>query len=149
MSCDLADNCAFEQAHHAWIAGDLDRFLTFFVEDVLWSVNIDGIGVPYASSAVGKEDLRWRLLHMMNTFEISEFNIETIDHGKETCRSIVHICYVHQATREPLIVKLRFKGWQQAGMIIRMEESSDAPFVEAYNRFVQYLEAGRHIGKPQ
>ena len=141
MPCGHPNACTFEQSHQAWVSGDFEAFMAGFAEDILWTVNIDGIGVPYASSAVGKEDLRWRLTHMMETFEIAGFDIEAMEHGEETCRSLVQICYVHRTTREPLMVKLRFKGWQQADVIVRMEESTDAPYVEAYNRFVRYLEA--------
>lgn len=132
--------CAFEQAHLKWIAGDFIAFMALFDEDIVWIVNIDGINVPYASSALGKEDLRWRLQHMMDVFSIDAFNVELIEHGPETCRSVVQLGYIHKRTGEPLDVKLRFTGWARDGRLVRMEERADASYVEAYAKFVQYLE---------
>ena len=144
MPCGAkSGNCAFEQGHKAWIAGDLAGFLSKFADDIVWIVNMDGVGVPYASSAVGKEDLRWRLQHLMDTFAINRFSVNLIEHGPDACRSVVSILYLHRNTGEPLDVKLRFAGWQRDGVIVRMEESSDAAYVAAYDRFVQYLEAKR------
>ncbi len=143
MPCGHSGNCAFERAHVTWKAGDFGTFMALFDEDIDWRVNIDGITVPYASSAVGKEDLRWRLQHMMDTFDIAGFDLEAIEHGPEYCRSVVHIIYIHKGTREPLDVKVRFTGWEKDGLLVRFEERADAAYVEAYNRFVHYLEAGK------
>ncbi|MEQ1695313.1 MAG: nuclear transport factor 2 family protein [Hyphomicrobiaceae bacterium] len=144
MPCGVkSGDCAFEQAHNDWITGDLVGFLAKFSEDIVWIVNMDGVGVPYVSSAVGKEDLRWRLQHLMETFDIAQFSIDVIEHGPDVCRSVISIVYVHRSTGEPLDVKLRFTGRQRDGIIVSMEESSDAAYVVAYNRFVEFLEATR------
>jgi ketosteroid isomerase-like protein len=131
--------CLFEQAHQAWIAGDFLAFMDLFHDDIVWLVNMDGINAPFASSAVGKEDLRWRLQHMMDVFSIDGFNIETMEHGFDSCRSEVRIHYVHRRTGEPLDVMVRFTGWQKDGLLVRFEERADAAYVAAYTRFVQYL----------
>lgn len=143
MTCGNPGTCLFEQAHVLWRAGDFEGFMALFHEDIVWLVNIDGINVPYASSAVGKEDLRWRLQHMMDTFEITGFDMELIEHGAESCRSLVHLFYVHKTTREPLDVKIRFTGWEKDGVLVRFDECSDAAYVEAYARFVHYLETSK------
>ena len=140
MPCSHPGYCAFEQAHVMWQAGDFAAFMALFDEDIDWRVNLDGITVTYASSAVGKEDLRWRLLHMMDTFDISRFEVEAIEHGPECCRSVVNLIYIHKGTREPLDVKVRFAGWEKDGLLLRFEERADTAYVEAYNRFVRYLE---------
>lgn len=145
MTCGAGTgSCAFEQAHQAWIAGDFAGFLAKFDDGIEWIVNMDGIGVPYVASAVGKEDLRWRLQHLMDTFDIKRFCVDSVEHGPECCRSVVSILYIHRSTGEPLEVKLRFAGWQRDGIIVRMEESSDAAFVAAYSKFVQFLDATRY-----
>ncbi len=143
MPCGHPGTCLFEQAHVLWRSGDFAGFMALFHEDILWLVNIDGINVPYASSAVGKEDLRWRLQLMMDTFEITGFDMEAIEHGPESCRSLVHLLYVHKTTREPLDVKIRFTGWEKDGVLVRFDERSDAAYVEAYARFVHYLETSK------
>ena len=143
MPCSTPAGCVFETAHQKWIAGDLEGFLAQFDDNIVWHVNIDGLSVPYAASAVGVEDLRWRLQHMMDTFSIDRFAVEWITHGAQSCRSSVHIVYVHRATGEPLDVKLRFIGWQHDGRLVRMEEQADAAYVEAYSRFVHHLETSR------
>jgi hypothetical protein len=55
---------------------------------------------------------------------------------------VVQLLYVHKRTGEPLDVKVRFTGWQRDGLVVRCEERADAAYVEAYDRFVQYLEDG-------
>lgn len=56
-----SERAAYEQAHIRWAASDIEGFLDLFTEDVLYNVNVDGLAVPYASSALGKEDVRQRL----------------------------------------------------------------------------------------
>jgi|LNFM01.1.fsa_nt_gb hypothetical protein len=145
MPCGHPELCLFEKAHLLWRKGDFEGFMALYHDDILWVVNIDGIDVPYASSAVGKEDLRWRLQHMMDTFDIEGFDLESIQHGPEYCRSVVHLVYIHKTTREPLDVKIRFTGWEKDGVLVRFDERSDAAYVEAYNRFVHFLEAGKNL----
>lgn len=94
--------------------------------------------------SVGKQDLLWRVQQLTQTFRIGRFDVERIDHGPGTCRSVVSILYIHRATNEPLDVKLRFTGWQKDGLLYRCEERSDAAYVEAYDRFVQFLDSGRN-----
>jgi len=52
MACGHPNACLFEQAHRDWVSGDFTAFMSRFADDIEWTVNIDGIGVPYASSAV-------------------------------------------------------------------------------------------------
>lgn len=145
MTCRATTGCcSFEKAHQAWAAGDFAGFLAGLDNDIEWIVNMDGISIPYVLSSVGKEDLRWRLEHLMNTFRIERFNVESFVHGPDVCRSVVSICYVHRGTGEPLDVKLRFTGWQRDGVLVRCEETSDAAYVAAYDRFVRFLEAARN-----
>jgi len=139
--------CAFEVAHQTWAAGDFAGFLAGLDDDIEWIVHMDGIAMPYVLSSIGKEDLRWRLQHLMTIFHIDRFDVETFVHGTDACRSVVSICYVHRGTGEPLDVKLRFTGWQAGGVLVRCEERSDAAYVSAYDRFVRFLEADRMPGK--
>jgi ketosteroid isomerase-like protein len=146
MSC-AGKPCAFEQAHQKWIAGDFVAFMGLMHDDIEWIVNIDGTKVPYAASAVGKEDLRWRLQHMMDTFAIASFVIESFEHSGDACHSVVQLRYVHKRTGEPLDIKVRFTGWAQDGLVVRCEERADAAYVEAYEKFVRFLEDGnRSLG---
>jgi ketosteroid isomerase-like protein len=141
MPCEAPfSQCNFEIAHQKWIVGDLAGFLALFDDDILWRVNIDGINAPFASSALGKEDLRWRLQHMMDVFHINGFAVESLEHGPDCCRSVVRLDYVHKATNEPLNVKVRFTGWAENGRFVRFEERADAAYVDSYTRFVRYLE---------
>lgn len=148
MSCRATTGrCAFEASHEAWAAGDFAGFLAGLHDNIEWIVNMDGIAMPYVLSSIGKEDLRWRLQHLMNIFRIERFDVEQVVHGADTCRSVVSISYVHRGTGEPLDVKLRFTGWQAGGVLVRCEERSDAAYVSAYDRFVRFLEADRQSGQ--
>ncbi len=141
MACGVAGACAFERIHAAWQTGDLAGLLAELSDDIEWVVLMDGITMPYVASAVGKEDLTWRLGQLVGTFDIHRFHIDALEHGAECCRSVVSILYVHRSTGEPLEVKLRFAGWQQNGKLTRVEERSDAAYVAVYDRFVRFLES--------
>ncbi len=135
------ERSVFLRAHHAWGDGDMDTFLTYLAEDILYTVNVDGLSVPYASSAVGKEDVRQRLQLLLDTFVVNAFVVETLVHETDHSRTIVLGYYKHKRTGERLDIKVRFHGWVENGLIKRLEEYHDAAYVEAFERFVRYLEA--------
>jgi hypothetical protein len=139
MACPGPDSCLFAEAHTRWINGDLQGFLALFDEAIEWHVNLDGINLPYAASAVGIEDLRWRLQHMIEIFEVKSFRLAEIEHGPDSCRSKVDLRYLHRATSEMLDVSVRFTGWQANGLLVRFDERADAAYVHAYDRFVRFL----------
>jgi hypothetical protein len=51
---------------------------------------------------------------------------------------------VHRKTRERLDVRVRFRVRVQNGLITRVDEYLDAPYIEAFQRFVTYLEQPAH-----
>ena len=138
------DRNPFYRAHVAWAAGDLDVFLSNLDDDIVYIVNVDGITAPYASSAVGKEDVRFRFQFLLDTFRVDIFEIESFEEGPEFDHSVVRGSYLHKQTGERLDVKFRFRGWTQNGLLVRLEEQHDAAYVIAFERFVRYLgnEAG-------
>ncbi len=134
------ERATFETAHSRWAAGDLDGFLELFTEDVLHIVNVDGLAVPYASSALGKEDVRQRLQLLIHTFSVDKFEPESILREGDHWRSVVVGHYLHRKTGEELRVRIRFRVWFRDGLIERMDEHLDAAYVEAFQRFVFHLE---------
>ena len=135
-----AERTTFDQAHIRWAASDLESFLELFTEDVLYTVNVDGPAVPYASSSLGKEDLRHRLELLLHTFTIDRFEPEMIVHEGDHWRSVVVGHYAHRTTGEELHVRIRFRVWFRDGLIAHMDEHLDAPYVEAFQRFVFHLQ---------
>lgn len=110
-------------------------------DQIIWTVNVDGIAMPFAASALGLEDLRWRLQHLRTVFEIDSFELVHLTHGADHCRSRVHLVYVHRKARETLDIVITFAGWQREGLLVRMEETADAGYVGAYDRFIRFLQA--------
>ena len=143
---------AFVEAHVRWNVSDLEGFLALLEDDVVYVVNIDGIG--YAASANGKHELRRRLRLLLEMFVVNAFVPETIVHGPDCSRSTVLGYYKHKATGERLDIKVRFVAWMRNGLIWRMEEHHDAAYVAAFQRFVSFIEATVHqqaeceVGKP-
>jgi ketosteroid isomerase-like protein len=135
-----SERAAYEQAHIRWAAGDLEGFLDLFTEDVLYNVNVDGLAVPYASSALGKEDVRQRLQLLMLTFTVDRFEPEIIVDEGGSWRSVVIAHYTHRKTGEVLKVRVRFRVWFKDRLISRMDEYHDAAYVEAFQRFVFHLQ---------
>ncbi len=130
----------FVRAHHAWEAGDFELFMSFIAEDILYTVNVDGLQVPYAMSAVGKEDVRGRLQLLLDTFTVTRFTIERLVHEAESSRSTVHGVYRHKGTGEILDIKVRFRGWVEGGLLVRLGETHDAKYIEAFERFVFFMQ---------
>jgi ketosteroid isomerase-like protein len=131
---------AFVRAHRAWEAGDFDAFMRELAEDIIYIVNVDGMQVPYAMSAVGKTDVQDRLQLLLDTFVVTTFKLESLVHEPDLSRSVVHGVYRHKATGEILDIKLRFRGWVEDGLLTRIEEIHDARYIEAYERFVFHLQ---------
>ncbi len=103
-------------------------------------MNVDGQSVPYASSAVGKADVRQRLQLLLDTFVVNAFVVEALVHEIDHSRTIVLGHYRHKKTGERLDSKVRFHGWVENGLITRLEEYHDATYVEAFERFVTYFQ---------
>jgi ketosteroid isomerase-like protein len=131
---------AFEQAHICWAASDLEGFLAHITDDILYTVNVDGLAVPYASSALGKEDLRQRLQLLLDTFTVDVFRPERIVVEPDHYRSVVEARYSHKKTGEVLAVRIRFRVRFRDGLIYLMDEHHDAAYVEAFQRFVFHMQ---------
>lgn len=130
-----------ERAHRAWGAGDLEVLLSLLHDDIIHLSNVDGMQVPYASSAVGKADVEFRLTLIRTIFDLKRFSIERLVHGPEYTTSSVHAVYRHKRTGEILDVMIRFNAWVKDGLLTRVEEFVDARYLEAYERFVFHMQS--------
>jgi ketosteroid isomerase-like protein len=139
MSLDK-DRAAVRLAVERWAAGDLEGTLAQFSEDVLYLINVDGIAVPFASSTLGKEDLRHRLELILHTFKKESLGRESIVHEADHTRVVVLAQYKHEGTGERLCARVRLRYWVENGLIVRVEEHRDARYIEAFQRFVQHIE---------
>lgn len=139
------ERSAFLEALHAWKAQDLDRLMTYVTEDILYLVNVDGIQVPYAMSAVGKEDLRGRLQLVIDTFALQTYTIDTVVHDPDHSRARAHGVYRHRNTGEILDIRFSFCAWFADGLLSRVHELHDASYIVAFEQFVFHLQmAGQH-----
>ncbi len=131
----------FLRAHELWGTGRFAEFMQIMHEDILYIVNVDGQQVPYAMSAVGREDLRDRLELLLRTFNVTHFELLGVYAEPEYITSHVHGIYHHKATGEILDIKVRFRAWFDAEKkITRLEEIHDARYIEAFERFVYFIE---------
>ncbi len=130
-----------EKAHLFWGESDLEGLLSCFTDDIVYNVNVDGKQVPYAASATGKDAVRQRLQLLLDTFEVQAFVIESIIHTAECTKTRVLGFYKHKVTGERLDIFPHFHAFVRNGLIHRLDEIQDAPYVEAFQRFVAYLEA--------
>ena len=134
------ERATYEEAHTRWAASDLEGFLELLTEDVLYTVNVDGLAVPYASSAYGKEDVRQRLQFLLHVFTVDKFEPEIIVDEGDYWRSLVVGHYTHRNTGEQLRVRIRFRVWFRGDLISHFDEHHDAAYVHAFQRFVFHLE---------
>jgi ketosteroid isomerase-like protein len=134
------ERAVFLLAHHRWNAGDLDGFMECIAPDIVYTVNVDGTDVPYAASANGKDEVRRRLQLLLDTFVVNAFVVESMVHEKEESRSRVLGYYRHKKTGERLDIKVGFRGRVKDGLLTRIDEQHDAAYIEAFERFVRYIE---------
>jgi ketosteroid isomerase-like protein len=132
------ERAVFRLAHRLWNDGDLDGFMACLADDIVYTVNVNG--VPYAASATGKDEVRGRLQLLLDTFVVNAFVVEHLVHEKDSSRSTVLGYYKHRKTGERLDIRPRFRGWVKDGLVTRIEEHHDAVYIEAFERFVRYLE---------
>lgn len=123
-----------------WAAGDLEGTLAQFSEDVLYLINVDGIAVPFASSTLGKEDLRHRLQLVLHTFRKERLECESIVHEADHTRVVLLVQYKHKRTGERLCARVRLRYWVENGLIVRVVERRDARYIEAFQRLVRHIE---------
>jgi len=128
------------KAHAVWGESDLEAFLAFLTDDIVHNVNVDGGLVPYAASAVGKDAVRERLALLLATFEIQAFVIETMIHTPAYTRTRVLGYYKHKRSGERLDITPRFDAYVRDGLIWRIDEYHDAAYIEAFERFVGFLQ---------
>lgn len=97
-------------------------------------------------SAVGREDLRDRFELLLRTFNVTHFELLGVYPEPEHITSLVHGIYHHKATGEILDIKVRFRAWFNHDKIItRLEEIHDARYIEAFERFVFFIESAARI----
>ena len=137
------DGAVFRQAVRNWSDGNLDGVLALLGDDVVHTVNVDALKIPWASSAVGKADVSARLKLIIDTFGVDAFVIENLVYEEEELRAAVLGYHVHRKTGERLDVRLRFRVRVRDGLIVRLDEFLDAAYIDAFERFVRYLSRPR------
>lgn len=137
----------FVEAHQAWATGRFEELLRFLHEDVTYIVNVDGQQVPYAMSAVGREDVRDRLQLLLDVFDVTRFELLNVFPERAHITSLVHGVYRHRATGEILDIKVRFRAqYSLGGDIVLIEEIHDDRYIEAFERFVFFIQNGPQPG---
>jgi ketosteroid isomerase-like protein len=120
----------------AWANRDLEGTLSFFTEDIVHILNIDGAAVPCAASVEGKPALREKLLLLLDTFDVDALTNDTYRVEGGRASGSYKFTYIHRASGERLSGSFRFVIEQRDGLIFRMEEYHDAAYVEAFVRLV-------------
>lgn len=128
------------RAIHAWAAGEVQTVLDLMHRDVVYLVNVDGIQVPWAASSYGREDVEFRFTLVLTTFWFERFALKRFVHGSDFSTATVHAVYRHKNTGEVLDIMMRFNFWVANGVLTRIEEYLDAPYLEAYERFVRHVQ---------
>lgn len=134
-----SDVSVFRLAVRYWNDGDFDAVLALIADDIRHTVNVDALGIPWMASAVGKADVAARLGLIRETFVIDAFVIESLIMETEDIRATVVGYHTHRKTGERLDVRLRFRVRVRDGMLVWLEETVDAAYFEAFERFVRYL----------
>ena len=129
----------FRLAIRHWNDGDLDGVVDLLADDICHTVNVDALEIPWMKSAEGKAEVAARLNLIRETFIINAFVIESLVFEADDIRATVFGYHTHKKTGERLDVRLRFRVRVKDGRIARLEETVDAAYFEAFERFVRYL----------
>ena len=113
--------------------------LALLADDIRHTVNVDALGIPWMASAEGKADVAARLGLIRETFIIDAFVIESLITEAEDIRATVVGYHTHKTTGERLDVRLRFRVRVRDGLLVQLDETVDAAYFEAFQRFVSYL----------
>ena len=140
MSTPEEDAEVFRRAVRNWSDGNFEGVLALLSDDVVHTVNVDALEIPWVSSAAGKNAVQARLQLIAETFIVNAFIIETLVHENDEIRATVLGYHMHRKTRERLDVRVRFFVRVENGLIVRLDEFLDAAYIQAFERFVRYLE---------
>lgn len=130
----------FRRAVRCWSEEDFEGAVALLGDDIVHTVNVDALQIPWVSSAEGKVNVSARLKLIADTFVINAFIIEALAYEAGEIRATVLGYHVHRKTRERLDVRVRFRVRVRDGRIARIDEFLDAAYIEAFQRFVTYLE---------
>lgn len=130
----------FRRAVRCWSEEDFEGAVALLGDDIVHTVNVDALQIPWVSSAEGKVNVSARLKLIADTFVINAFIIEALAYEAGEIRATVLGYHVHRKTRERLDVRVRFRVRVRDGLIVRIDEFLDAAYIEAFQRFVTYLE---------
>jgi ketosteroid isomerase-like protein len=123
-----------------WSASDLAGVLKLLSDDIVHTVHVGELDVPYMASANGKEELRQRLQMILDTFFVNAFVIDSLVHERDEIRMSVRGYHEHKRTGERLDVSVRFHFRVRKGAIMKIDEYVDTAYFAAFERFVRYLE---------
>lgn len=137
----MLDNAGvFRLAVQKWSSGDVEGVLALLADDIVHTVHVGNVDVPYMISAEGKDAVRQRFEVILATFFVNAFVIESLVETAEEIRASVRGYHEHKTTGERLDVTLRFHARVKDDQIARLDEFVDAAYFEAFERFVRYLE---------
>lgn len=130
----------FRRAVRCWSEEDLEGAVALLDDGIVHTVNVDALQIPWVSSAEGKVNVSARLNLIADTFVVNAFVIEALAYDDGEIRATVLGYHMHRKTRERLDVRVRFRVRVRDGLIVRIDEFLDAAYIEAFQRFVTYLE---------
>lgn len=144
------DIAVFRLAVRYWSEGNFDGVIALLADDIVHNVNVDKLKIPWVSSAAGKADVTARLALIGRTFVVNAFIIENLVCDGEEIRATVLGYHRHRKTGERLDVRVRFRVRVRDGLLSRIDEFLDEAYIDAFQRFVTYLEeAAIEAGAPQ
>lgn len=128
----------YRQAVSAWVDRDLEATLSFISDDVVHVLQTDAACGPAAAlSTTGKAGLRDRLEAILDAFYCAAMVTDVLKVDGTKARASLKIIYIHVATGERLVTKLRLYVEVRDGLIRHMEEYHDAAYLEAFLRLVR------------
>lgn len=130
----------FRLAVRNWSEQNFEGTVALLADDVVHTVNVDALEIPWVSSAAGKAEVVARLQLIAATFAVDAFVIDSLSYVDGEIRATILVYHMHRKTRERLDTKIRFRVRVKDGRLLRIDEFLDAAYIDAFQRFVTYIE---------
>jgi ketosteroid isomerase-like protein len=116
----------------AWAERDIDKTVSFFAEDMRFSLHVEEGHLDLAGTAVGRALVRERLQHLLNTFDFLAYVVDSAKADGPLVRTAILYFYRHKASGLMIDGRYRHVWRVENGVIQSCDEYHDAAALKAF-----------------
>lgn len=115
-----------------WADRDLDGTVAYFADDVRFSLHIEEGHLDLAGTATGREEVRRRLQHLLDTFDFLAYVVTALKANGPTVRTSILYYYRHKKSGLDIDNRYRHVWHVENGTILSCDEYHDAAALKAF-----------------